>query len=87
MEPSDKVNCDPSRQKCLFDDDIQEIKSDVKEVKKILNGNGKAGLVAQVLSHDEHIRESKKRNWDLGTFIFRAFLAVLVTYIAINATP
>lgn len=67
---------------CIFANDIAEIKSDTKDIKRILNGNGQPGLVAKVYSHDKHISNQQRRQWDITTMIFRTVIGILVTYIA-----
>lgn len=65
-----------------YNDDINEIQLDLKEIKKILNGNGKPGLVSKVEHHDEFMRAAIRRDIDMGTFIFRTAVALVLGYIA-----
>lgn len=44
---SDHQHCKDNEVECVYGSDIQEIKADTKEIKKLLLGNGKIGIVAK----------------------------------------
>lgn len=63
--------------------DLDQIKRDITSIKNVLNGDGeKAGLIVTVKFLEEYILAQKKQALDLGTFVFRAFLTITITYIA-----
>ncbi len=64
--------------------DLQEIKTDVKDIKKILNGNGQIGVVAKVEYHELWIQRQKSKRDSIVNFVYRAVIAVVVGYIAIK---
>lgn len=71
--------------------DIEDIKQDCRDIKYILNGNGTPGLVAKVASHGEKIaelesinKERSKEGRDMGTFIFRAIITLVLGFIAVK---
>ena len=71
--------------------DLSEIKKDLHDIKDILNGNGKVGLVAQVSINTEkiesletHNEERSKEGRDTATFIFRFIITIVLGFIAIK---
>jgi|GEM_PF-2468670 len=71
--------------------DLSEIKKDLHDIKHILNGNGKVGLVAQVSIHNDkiiglesHNKERSKEGRDTATFVFRFIITLVLGYIAVK---
>ena len=62
--------------------ELKEIKDDMKHVLKILNGNGVPGLVAKVDANCSWISRQIENSSGTTTFIFRAFLAIILSFIA-----
>lgn len=71
--------------------DISEIKTSLKFINKILNGNGEKGLVARVLDHtdrlnkyDERITENKKFLFFLRNCLIGSVISLLVGIVALK---
>ena len=59
---------------------IEKLEEKVDEIKKILLGNGKIGLVAKV----QMLWESKKTRMGLWDWAFRTAIFILIGYIAMK---
>lgn len=62
--------------------DLEEIKDDVKSIKKILNGNGVPGLIALFAYDHDWITEERKFRNGLVTIVFRTVIVLILGYIA-----
>lgn len=84
-------SCQSNNDGCKIAVDVHEMRKDVKNLERIMNGNGKPGVVAQIWDNDKRIKavenyiaELHKKGWDLGTILFRGFISVIVIYIAMK---
>ena len=57
---------------------IDRICSDVIEIKKVLNGNGKMGLVGRVIIAEDWIARTRERRDGLYTWSFRVLILVIL---------
>ena len=67
------------------DEMIDEIRADVKDILKILNGNGKIGLVGQTINNTIAIEELKKKpnNIRAGLVSVAQILVAIVAVVAL----
>ena len=63
---------------------IDEIRSDVKKILEILNGNGKIGIVAQTEINKNDITEIKKKPVNIKNWII-ALAIIINTVVALVA--
>lgn len=63
---------------------IEDTNKTVKEIRKILVGNGEVGLCEQVRNHESFIEKFKKRRYDLTTTVYRLILGIIIAYIAVQ---
>ena len=61
---------------------IKDISGDIKDVLKLLNGNGEIGMCAKVELHDQYITKQAKTKAGYVTFIVRTVFGILLVYIA-----
>ena len=65
-------------------DDVKEIKTDIKIIMHILNGNGEKGLVAKVQDHQEAIAAQKKVMAHAGLSLIGAIIVSAVGFVAVK---
>ncbi len=66
----------------MSEQDIQEIKTDIKDILKILNGNGRIGLVAKSqMCYDWMLNVKSDKN-NIAMFVYRGILVLILGFIA-----
>lgn len=67
---------------CTKEDDIVEIKRDVKDIKKVINGNGELGLAAKTQLLYQWMERADKSKNGLLDWCFRIAISLILAYIA-----
>ena len=63
---------------------IEEINNNVKEIRKILVGNGEIGICETVRNHDTFIQKFKKRRYDISNILYRSIVAIALAFIMVK---
>ena len=67
-------------------DELQEIRSDIKEIKTLLLGNGKVGIIEMARSAYQHMNKVTATKNGLLDWVFRLLIAGAVGYTATVAS-
>ena len=66
----------------LVIEEIKEVKSDVKDSLKILNGNGEVGLVARVDSNTKFREKTTGTTEKFLNYVYKITIGIILAYIA-----
>ena len=67
---------------CEQTEAIKEIRTDMKDIKKLLNGNGEIGVVEKARRAYEYAEKAEVSKNGLLDWAFRAVVGILLAYIA-----
>lgn len=68
----------------LMQDQLNEIKDDVKSILKLLNGNGKIGFIAKCQMVYDWMLQVKSDKGNIVMFAYRVMLALILGFIAVK---
>ena len=60
---------------------VDEIQIDVRHIKKIITGNGKIGMSAQVETNKKWIEEQTRNKSSIYLFVYRTILGAILIFI------